>query len=178
MTVMDRELLLEIGCEELPASWLPALTKQLGDVLTARLAAIRVVPHAPVETYSTPRRLTARIAKLADRQDDLDETVTGPPVSASRGSDGQPTQAAMGFAKKQGVAFEELEELDTPKGRYLAHRRKVRGRATADVLAEVLAGVLRDLSFPKQMHWDAMLADGRGDLLFGRPIRWLLYLYG
>ena len=178
MTVMDRELLLEIGVEELPASWLPGLTRQLGDVLAARLADIRVVPHAPVETYSTPRRLTARIAKLADRQDDLDETVTGPPVSAARGADGQPTQAAMGFAKKQGVAFEELEEVDTPKGRYLAHRRKVRGRATADVLADVLASVLRDLTFPKMMNWDATLGDGRGALLFGRPIRWLLYLYG
>lgn len=178
MTVMDRELLLEIGVEELPASWLPALTRQLGEVLTARLTGIRVLPHAPVETYSTPRRLTARIAKLADRQEDLDETVTGPPVSAARGADGQPTQAALGFAKKQGVAFEELEELDTPKGRYLAHRRKVRGRATADVLAEVLASVLRDLAFPKQMNWDAALNDGKGALLFGRPIRWLLYLYG
>ena len=178
MTVMDRELLLEIGVEEMPASWLPTLTRELGQVINASLTGIRVIPHAPVETYSTPRRLTARIAKLADRQEDLDETVTGPPVSAARGADGQPTQAAMGFAKKQGVNFEDLEEVDTPKGRYLAHRRKVRGRATADVLADVLATVLRDLSFPKQMNWDATLGDGRGALLFGRPIRWLLYLYG
>ena len=178
MTVMDRELLLEIGLEELPASWLPGLTRQLGEVLSATLAEMRVVPHAPVETYSTPRRLTARIAKLGDRQDDLDETVTGPPVSAARGPDGQPTQAALGFAKKQGVAFEALEEVDTPKGRYLAHRRKVRGRATADVLAEVLAAVLRGISFPKHMNWDAALGEARGNLTFGRPIRWLLYLYG
>ena len=178
MTVMDRELLLEIGVEELPASWLPGLTRQLGEVLGARLAAMRVQPHAPIETYSTPRRLTARIAKLGDRQDDLDETVAGPPVSAARGADGQPTPAAQGFAKKQGVPFDELVEVDTPKGRYLAHRRKQRGRATADVLAEVLGSVLRDLTFPKQMNWDAALGDGRGALLFGRPIRWLLYLYG
>ena len=178
MTVMDRELLLEIGVEEMPASWLPALTQQLADVLGATLASTRVAPHAPIETYSTPRRLTARIAKLADRQDDLDETVTGPPVSAARGADGQPTQAALGFAKKQGVSFDDLEEVDTPKGRYLAHRRKVRGRATADVLADVLASVLRGLTFPKQMNWDATLGEARGNLLFGRPIRWLLYLYG
>ncbi|MDQ3170071.1 MAG: glycine--tRNA ligase subunit beta [Acidobacteriota bacterium] len=178
MTVMDRELLLEIGCEELPASWLPGLTTQLADVLGARLAEARIKPGTSIETYSTPRRLTARIAKLSDRQDDLDETVTGPPVSAARGADGQPTPAALGFAKKQGVAFDALEELDTPKGRYLAHRRKQRGRATADVLAEVLGAVLRGMSFPKQMHWEATLDDGKGDLLFGRPIRWLLYLYG
>lgn len=178
MTVMDRELLLEIGCEELPASWLPGLTKQLGDVLAARLAEFRIKPGTTIETYSTPRRLTARIAKLSDRQDDLDETVTGPPVSAARGADGAPTPAALGFAKKQGVSFDELEELQTPKGRYLAHRRKVRGRATADVLADVLAAVLRGMSFPKQMHWEAALNDGKGELLFGRPIRWLLFLYG
>ena len=178
MTVMDRELLLEIGVEELPASWLPGLTKQLADVLGARLAEIRVVPHAPIETYSTPRRLTARIAKLSDRQDDLDETVTGPPVSAARTPAGEPTPAAMGFAKKQGVGFDELEEVDTPKGRYLAHRRKVRGRATADVLADVLAAVLGSMTFPKQMNWDATLGENRGALVFGRPIRWLLYLYG
>src|SRR5690349_3734818 len=161
---MDRELLLEIGCEELPASWLPGLTKQLADVLGARLADARIKPGTSIETYSTPRRLTARIAKLSDRQEDLDETVTGPPVSASRGADGQPTPAALGFAKKQGVAFDALEELETPKGRYLAHRRKQRGRATADVLAEVLASVLRGMSFPKQMHWEATLDDGKGDL--------------
>lgn len=178
MTVMDRELLLEIGCEELPASWLPGLTAQLGEVLGARLAEMRIKPNAPIETYSTPRRLTARIAKLSDRQEDLDELVTGPPVSASRSPDGQPSPAALGFAKKQGVAFDELEEVDTPKGRYLAHRRKSRGRATADVLADVLASVLRGMSFPRQMHWEATLEDGKGDLLFGRPIRWLLYLYG
>ena len=178
MTVMDRELLLEIGCEELPASWLPGLTAQLGEVLGARLAEMRIKPNAPIETYSTPRRLTARIAKLSDRQEDLDELVTGPPVSASRTPDGQPSPAALGFAKKQGVAFDDLEEVDTPKGRYLAHRRKSRGRATADVLADVLASVLRGMSFPRQMHWEATLDDGKGDLLFGRPIRWLLYLYG
>jgi glycyl-tRNA synthetase beta chain len=178
MTVMDRELLLEIGCEELPASWIPGLTRQLAGVLGDRLAEMRVRPNAPIETYSTPRRLTARIAKLSDRQEDLDEVVTGPPVSAARTPDGQPAPAALGFARKQGVSFDELEEVDTPKGRYLAHRRKVRGRATADVLADVLASVLRGMSFPKQMHWDATINDGRGELLFGRPIRWLLYLYG
>lgn len=178
MTVMDRELLLEIGVEELPASWLPGLTKQLAEVLGAKLAEMRVIPHAHIESYSTPRRLTARIAKLADRQEDLDETVTGPPVSAARTPAGEPTPAALGFAKKQGVSFNELEELDTPKGRYLAHRRKVRGRATADVLADVLASVLSGMAFPKHMNWDATLGDTRGALTFGRPIRWLLFLYG
>jgi glycyl-tRNA synthetase beta chain len=72
----------------------------------------------------------------------------------------------------------DLERVETPKGVYLAFRRKVRGKPAVDVLPSVLAGVLRDLTFPKQMHWDAQLDDGRGELLFGRPIRWIVFLYG
>jgi glycyl-tRNA synthetase beta chain len=175
---MDRELLIEIGVEELPASWMPALTRQLAERLGARLAEYRIAPGAPVESFSTPRRLTARVAKIAERQDDLDETLTGPPVSAAFGADGRPTPAALGFAKKHGVPFEALARVQTPKGEYLACHKRQRGRSAVDTLPDILGGLLRDLSFPKQMHWDAKLNDGRGELLFGRPIRWLLFLYG
>src|SRR6267154_254787 len=126
---MDRELLLEIGCEELPASWLPDLTNQVGEIVAAQLREHRLPPESPVETYSTPRRLTVRIVRIPERQSDLEELVNGPPVSASFAPDG-------------------------------------------------LRDSLRGLQFPKAMHWDAMLDDGKGDLLFGRPIRWMLYLYG
>src|ERR671915_863820 len=98
---MDRELLIEIGLEELPAAWMPALTRQLAERVEFRLKELRIAPGAPVESFSTPRRLTARVAKIAERQEDLDEMVSGPPVSAAYGADGQPTQAALGFAKKQ-----------------------------------------------------------------------------
>ena len=175
---MDRELLLEIGVEELPADWLPGLTRQLQEKLLARLQEMRLAPDAPVETFSTPRRLTARIGRMPERQEDLDETVTGPPVSAAFAASGDPTPAALGFAKKQGVAFEALERVKTDKGEYLAARKHVRGKSTVDALPDLLGGLLRDLAFPKQMHWDAMLEDGKGELVFGRPIRWLLYLYG
>jgi glycyl-tRNA synthetase beta chain len=175
---MDRELLIEIGVEELPAGWMPALTRQLADRIGRRLAELRLAPGAPIESFSTPRRLTARIAKIAERQEDLEETVTGPPVSAAIGSDGRPTPAALGFAKKHGVAFDELARVQTPKGEYLAYHKRQRGRSAVDTLPDLLTGVLRDLNFPKQMHWDAQLDDGRGELLFGRPIRWLLFLYG
>lgn len=175
---MDRELLLEIGCEELPASWLPGLTNQLGDVTITALKERRLTPEAPAETYSTPRRLTLRIARLAERQTDLEELVTGPPVSASFASDGTPTPAASGFAARQGVDVTELERVETPKGTYIGYRKRQRGRAAVDVLPDVLTAVLRSLTFPKLMHWDALLEDGKGELLFGRPIRWILYLYG
>jgi glycyl-tRNA synthetase beta chain len=175
---MDREVLLEIGVEELPAAWLPGLTRQLADRLAARLAEYRIAAGAPIESYSTPRRLMARVAKIAERQEDLEETISGPPVSAALGADGKPTPAALGFAKKQGVAFEELARVTTSKGEYLAFHKRQRGKSAVDALPELLAGLLRDLSFPKQMHWDATLDDGRGEFVFGRPIRWLLFLYG
>jgi glycyl-tRNA synthetase beta chain len=119
-----------------------------------------------------------RVGKLAERQTDLEDLLMGPPVQASFAADGQPTPAAAGFARKNGVEVSELERIETPKGRYLAFRKRVRGKAAVDVLPDALTGVLRDLAYPKMMHWDAMLDDGRGELLCGRPIRWILFLYG
>jgi glycyl-tRNA synthetase beta chain len=174
---MDRELLIEIGCEEIPASWLPGLTAQVRQHLTARLKEFRLTSDSPAESYSTPRRLTAYVAKLAERQTDFEELVMGPPVSAAF-KDGQATPAATGFAKKYGVEVPALERRQTPKGEYLAYTVRQRGKATVDVLADVLAGVLRDMTFPKQMRWDAYLDDGKGDLVFARPIRWIVLLYG
>jgi glycyl-tRNA synthetase beta chain len=167
-----------VGCEEIPASWLPGLTTQVAQRLDARLKEFRLTPAAPAEGYSTPRRLAARVTKLSERQTDFEELVTGPPVAAAFGADGEPRPAAAGFAKKYGVEVGALERIDTPKGAYLAYRVRQRGKATVDVLADVMGGLLRDLTFPKQMRWDAYLEDGKGELVFARPIRWLLLLYG
>ena len=175
---MDRELLIEIGSEEIPAGWLPDLTTQLARNLDALLKEFRLEADAATEGYSTPRRLTARVAKLAERQEDLEELVTGPPVSAAFAKTGEPTPAASGFAKKYGVDVSALERHETPKGLYLAHRVRQRGKATVDVLAEILGRLLRGMAFPKQMRWDAFLDDGKGDLVFARPIRWLVLMYG
>ena len=175
---MDRELLIEIGCEEIPAGWLPGLTRQLGEHLDARLKELRLTSDALAETYSTPRRLTARITRLAERQTDFEELVTGPPVSAAFKPDGGPTPAAAGFARKYGVEVSALERQDTPKGAYLAYRVRQRGKATVDVLPDVMTALLRSMTFPKQMRWDAYLEDDKGDLVFARPIRWLVLLYG
>ncbi len=175
---MDRELLLEIGVEEMPASWLPPLTEQLAASLRTRLTEEGLQPRGAIETFSTPRRLTATVATLVDRQDDRDETVMGPPVSAAFDAEGHPTNAGLGFARKLGADFDALVQRDTPRGKYLAYERHIRGRATVDVLPDLVGRVLRDLNFPRQMRWDAQLDDGKGELLFGRPIRWLLFLYG
>src|SRR5213078_2847573 len=137
---MDRELLLEIGCEELPASWLPELTNQVGEIVAAQLREHRLAPESPVETFSTPRRLTVRVVRIPERQTDLEELVTGPPVSAAFAPDGKPTPAATGFAAKQGVDVSALERVETPKGTYLSYRRRVRGKTVVDVLPAVLGG--------------------------------------
>jgi len=175
---MERELLLEIGCEELPASWLVPLARQLGERLGVRLTEFRLSADVPVEAHATPRRLAAVVPRIAERQSDKDETIGGPPVAAAFGADGEPTPAAEGFARKHGVTVADLTRLDTPKGPYLAFVKKLRGRTAVDVLPDVLGATLRDLTFPKQMRWDAWLDDGRGEFTFGRPIRWLLFLYG
>jgi glycyl-tRNA synthetase beta chain len=175
---MDRELLLEIGCEELPASWLPGLTNQIGEIVSAQLQDHRLPPEAPIDTFSTPRRLAVRVARVPERQTDLEELVTGPPVSGSFRADGTPTPAVSGFAAKQGVEIAVLERVTTAKGEYVAFRKRQRGKAAIDALPDVLGGTLRALKFPKLMRWDATLDDGRGELLFGRPIRWLLFVYG
>jgi glycyl-tRNA synthetase beta chain len=177
---VDRELLIEIGTEEIPASWLPTLTTDFGTTLEASLKAARLTADAPVETFSTPRRLTARFARVSERQADREEVITGPPVSAAFDAAGNPTPAAEGFARKQGVEVSTLGRIEVAekKGTYIAVRRQQRGKAAVDVLPEVLTTTLRALQFPKTMRWDAMLEDGKGDLPFGRPIRWIVFLYG
>src|ERR1051325_4662874 len=115
---MDRELLIGIGCEELPASWLPGLTAPLERHVDARWKEVRLTSDAPAEAYSTPRRLTPRVIRVAERQTDLEELVTGPPVSAAFQSDGTPTRAAEGFAAKNNVPVSALERTETPKGVY------------------------------------------------------------
>ena len=177
MSMEYRELLLEIGCEEMPASWIPGIEKQLAARLAARLEELRMEHRTPVRTFAGPRRLVATVAELAERQSDLEETVTGPPVRAGFDANGEPTRAAIGFARKQGVDVGALARVQTPKGEYLACHRRQAGEETRSVLGGVLAATLRDLAFPKAMRWDATLDDGRGEFLFGRPIRWLVFLY-
>ena len=178
MSMANRVLLVEVGCEEMPASWIPGLEAQLAERLAARLAEARIAARTPVRTFVGPRRLVATVAELADRQSDLQEIVTGPPVRAAFDAQGEPTRAALGFARKQGVDVSDLERIETPKGEYLACHRRQPGRATPSMLGGVLSATLRDLAFPKAMRWDATLDDGRGEFLFGRPVRWLLFLFG
>ena len=171
------ELLIEIGCEEMPASWLPVITDNFVAVLESRLTQARIMCESPINAFNTPRRFGVSIARMHNLQTDLEEMITGPPVSASFDPDGSPRPAAVGFARKQSVRVDDLDRVQTAKGEYLAYNRRQRGKDSIDVLPYVLADTLRNINFPKQMHWDAVLDDGHGEFVFGRPIRWVLFLF-
>ncbi len=172
------ELLVEVGFEEMPAAWLPGLADQMrARFLESAVRESLEAKDAAVDY--TPRRLVLR-ADVPARQPDREEPVWGPSLKVAKDAAGKWTAAALGFAKKNAVAVEELAEgvkdPAKPGERNLLYVRKVAGRPTAQVLPGLLAGVLRALAFPKRMSWDAWLEDGKGAFPFGRPIRWLVFL--
>ncbi|GGJ96789.1 glycine--tRNA ligase [Pilimelia anulata] len=165
-----RTLVFEVGTEELPPAEARAATDRLGREITERLAATRLA-HGAVAVRATPRRLVATVADVAAREPDHVRTVKGPKVAAAF-RDGQPTPAAAGFARSQGVAVEELTRADVGGVEHLVVQREERGRTAGEVLGEVLGGAVGALRSAKNMRW----ADP--DLSFSRPIRWLLALWG
>lgn len=170
---MSVELLLEIGCEEIPAKFTTRALAELPDMMTSRLAAARLT-HSGVSVMGTPRRLAIIVRGLAETQPDLREEVVGPPVGAAFGPDGAPTKAGIGFAQKNGVDPATLEKREVPgkKGLYAVAQRHVVGQATRELLPELLAGIVGGIAWPKSMRW------GWGEAAFVRPVQWLVALYG
>lgn len=169
--------LWEIGCEEIPASWLPKLVEELKERFERELEALALEPKS-VESYGTLRRLVLHVSGLPEKQQDRVEQVSGPPLKIARDESGAWTKAALGFASKNGIEPGELELISTAKGDYVGFERKIKGGKTPHLLPGSMASTLRSLSFPKFMNWDATLADGKGDFPFGRPIRWMVALFG
>jgi glycyl-tRNA synthetase beta chain len=174
-----KEFLLEIGCEEIPAGWLPDLTEQLR-ARFEEASAREFLEPVRVEAVSTPRRLVVR-ADLRVQQADREEQVWGPSLKIARDASGAWTKAAEGFARKNDVALDALaqgvKDPAKPDEVNLLHVKRIAGRSAADVLSGVIASTLRALAFPKRMNWDAWLDDGKGVFPFGRPIRWLVTLF-
>jgi glycyl-tRNA synthetase beta chain len=166
-----RELLLEIGVEELPASFIGPAVAELAAKVGQELDN-NGVAHGQSWPLGTPRRLALLVKDVAEAGQARQETVVGPPRRAAYDQYGQPTRAALGFAKAQGVKVADLQVVATPKGEYLAAERRLAGRATPDVLADALPRIIAGLSFPKSMRW------GGGDFRFARPIHWLVALFG
>ena len=127
--------ILEIGVEEFPARFLPGLEKELKERFTGALTEAGI-PLESLEVLSTPRR-SAVLAKLGEKSEQREELVMGPPVRVAYDASGNPTKAAEGFAKTQGVSMDALFKETTDKGEYLAARKTVGGESAADVLARI-----------------------------------------
>ncbi|HEX9671277.1 MAG TPA: glycine--tRNA ligase subunit beta, partial [Thermoanaerobaculia bacterium] len=164
------EYLLEVRSEEIPARMLPGATRELATRLFEELMARGLGPRE-VDTGYTPRRLVLVLSGLPEREPDRDEQVMGPPARAGYGPDGAPTQALLGFARRCGVAPEALARVQTEKGEYLAATKRTAGRATAEVLAELVPRILAALSWPKTMRW------GSGEGPWVRPVHGIVSLF-
>ncbi|MBV9946070.1 MAG: glycine--tRNA ligase subunit beta, partial [Myxococcales bacterium] len=169
-------LLLEIGTEELPSSFVDGALAALPRIVADLLAQARLA-HGDVRALGTPRRLAVLVRDVATAQLDLDEEVVGPPEAAAF-KDGKPTKAAEAFAAKVGVPVASLamvERAAGPKqkpGRYVAARRVEAGQPAAALLGGVLERVCVAVPFRKSMRW------GDLDATFGRPVQWIVALLG
>jgi len=163
------DFLLEIGCEEIPSRMLDAGVADLQRRVHDLIASQRLAKD-PLETlgFSTPRRLVVVSKGVLPAQADMQEQVQGPAVKIAY-KDGSPTAAAEAFARKVNLPLEKLERVTTAKGEYLSARTTKKGRAAAEVLAELLPKEIAALHWPKSMYWRAGAPER-----FVRPIRWLV----
>lgn len=169
---MSRDLLFEIGVEEVPSTYIPPALAQLERGAGAMLDDLRL-EHGPITVWGTPRRLVLRASAVAERQPDVDEEAMGPSVKAAFDAEGKPTKALLGFCQGRGVELSAVRRVETPKGEYVAVTVHKVGRPAAEVLPAALAALAQRLQFPKSMRW----LDG-DDTRFARPVRWLVALLG
>ncbi len=165
------DLLFELGTEELPPLALPRLSAALVEQFAAELEAAGIA-HGELVPYATPRRLAVLVRAVARQQPERRQQRRGPAWSAAYDAEGNPTRAALGFARSCGVTLDELDELETPQGRWLQYAQVQPGQATVDLLPEMLHQILRRLPIPKRMRW------GANEYSFVRPVHWLLLLHG
>ncbi|MBQ3834403.1 MAG: glycine--tRNA ligase subunit beta [Elusimicrobia bacterium] len=168
---MNKNVILEIGAEEIPSSYIaPALDqmkKFAEDMLNAAM-----LDHGEIRTYSTPRRLILAIDNVEEKSKDSVQEFNGPSVKAGKDANGNWTQAILGFSNKHQVKPEQLVIKETPKGQYYTYSKKIKGEKATNILAEILPAIIQKIYFPKTMIWEA------SGLKFARPIRTIVALYG
>lgn len=169
---MVAELLLEVGTEEIPAGYLPGALRELVELAKRELEENRIETAGGLYSYATPRRLVLIGKAISEKQEDAVHEIKGPPKSVGFDQAGNPTKAALGFAQKQGVPFEAIECINTPKGEYLYIKHRTPGRPTREVMAEVLPELISKIPWPKSMRW------GDVEFSFVRPVHWVLALFG
>ncbi len=166
-----KDLLVEVGTEELPPNALKTLSESFGAAVL-RLLDENDVAHAAAELFATPRRLAVQVGAVALQQPDQELVRRGPSLAAAFDGTGAPTKAATGFARSCGVDVGELDREETGQGAWLVFRRREAGRKTADLLPALIEEALRALPIPKRMRW------GAGDEEFVRPVHWVCLMLG
>jgi len=168
---MTAEFLLEIGTEEIPAGFVGPALQSLTGLVTTALDNSRIA-RGSIETFATPRRLVLLARDVAELQESRVVEKTGPPVQQAYDEQGNPTKAAVGFARSQGVDVSELIVVQGPKGDQIAVRKTEVGQPASAVLAEVLPGLFEKVTFPKTMRWMDQ------EVRFARPVHWIVALLG
>ena len=162
---MAKDLLFEIGAEEIPAGFMPNILGQLKQLAETKLNDAHL-PFESIETYGTPRRLALIVKGLADASAEISERHKGPSASIAYDADGNATKAAIGFARGKGLDVADLVVEDG----YIYAETKTAGVPAKDIVSEILPQLITGLNFPKSMHW------GNLDAKFVRPVRWLVAL--
>lgn len=168
---MAKDLLFEIGLEDMPARFIRGAVEQLKDRLVKWLEE-SVIPYAAVEMYATPRRLAVLIKDVAEKQEDVHEEVKGPSRKIALDDKGEWSKAALGFARSQGVEPEQFTFKEVGGTEYIFVSKSRTGVETTTILSEGLLDILHAMNFPKNMRW------GSYDFKFLRPIRWMVALFG
>lgn len=162
-----RDFLVELGTEELPPKALKTLANAFRDGITQGLAAAGL-SHSHVHVYAAPRRLAVWVEQLVERQADRKQVMDGPPVQAAFDEQGEPTKAALGFARKCGVDIADIDR----SGAKLRFEQHILGQATVGLLPGIVEDALNSLPIPKRMRWGARKEE------FVRPTQWLVMLFG
>ena len=165
------ELVVELGVEEIPASMLEDASRQFADILTESLRTQRLNTGKRT-VWFTPRRIVVGLDEIPICQNDELVTIAGPSKSISYDENGEPTKAAMAFAKKNGVPLSSVRIIRTPKGEYLSIERRIRGEKTHSILERLIPASIGKIRFRKTMHWSP------DQFRFIRPIRWIVALFG
>lgn len=164
---MSKDLLLEIGTEEIPAHYMPSILSQVKDLAGKSFGEAHIA-YESIRTLGTPRRIALIMKGVAEKQADVSAKHKGPSVKIAYDADGNPTKAAMGFARGQKI---DVKDLVVEDGYVYANVTSV-GADTAGLLPDLMKGIVTGLNFPKSMHWGSL------DFHFVRPIRWFVALYG
>ncbi len=166
-----KDLLFELGTEELPPKALKGLSQAFTDGITKGLHEAEL-SFAAIRSYATPRRMAVVVTELSTSQADKSVQRRGPAIQAAFDEEGCPSRAATGFAKSCGVEVEELQKLETDKGAWLTFTHLEKGRDSRELIPAIVQNSLDKLPIPKRMHW------GDLDAMFVRPVHWAVILFG